>query len=108
MPAVALALLAFAGGGLTTASDVGLALAEDNVTLGPARACMAEMVISPLEGEIVVLRDSGVHAGTLALQSSSGNSVEFTIRDILRDRRRPGQRPVVRQELADRSCRGGS
>ena len=77
-----------------TVNGIELGEAEDFATPGPAMVCMAEMIISPRQGETAYLSYSGIHNGSIRLVLADGDYVDFAHGDAWADQRRGGQRPA--------------
>ena len=83
-----------------TVNGIELGAAEEFTNIGPAKICMRELVIRPLQGQSVQLLYSGIHVGTLRLTLADGSYIDFSDGEIFQDQRRRGQTPeLVRDDM---------
>jgi hypothetical protein len=85
----------------TTVNGQVLGAAEDFATLGPARVCLQDMIVSPRDGETVYVEYLGIHDARLRLVLADGTHVMLTQSDAFQDQRKPEQEPAI-QRLAQR------
>ena len=81
----------------TTVNGQVLGDAEDFATVGPARVCLKDMVVSPNKGEVVYLEYLGIHDARLRLVLVDGTYLSLTQGDAFQDQRRQQQGPAIKR-----------